>query len=79
MMVISQAERHEGRLDDEIETCRLPVSGIRGTQPKFTTGQDMAMAHRVVPRMESLSERTGCERRHRDNVRRWTSQGSWWC
>lgn len=54
-----RTERNEGGPSDEIQVCTVLVSGLCGTEPEFTPGQDMAMAHRVVSRLEGLSERAG--------------------
>lgn len=52
-------ERHQGRPDDEIQMRRVLVSGLCGTKPEFTPGQDLALAHRMVSGLESLPEGVG--------------------
>lgn len=54
-----RTERHKGGPGYEIQMCTVLVPGLCGTKPEFTTGQDLAMAHRVVSRLEGLSERVG--------------------
>ncbi len=43
----------------EIQMRELQIAEVFGAKTKFTSGPYLAMAHRLVPRMESLPKRIG--------------------
>jgi hypothetical protein len=43
----------------EIQMRELQIAEVFGEKTKFTPGPDLAMAHRLVPRVESVPERIG--------------------
>ncbi len=47
------------RTDIEIQMREVQIAGVFREKAEFTAGPDLAMAHRLVPGMESLPKRIG--------------------
>ncbi len=59
MCAISEISRGREVNDHEIQMREMQVAGVFGEDAQFASGPDLAMAHRLVPGMESLPERIG--------------------
>jgi hypothetical protein len=54
-----RTEHNSGGPDNEIQMRELQIAEVFGKKAEFTAGPDLAMAHRLVPGMESIPKRIG--------------------
>ncbi len=54
-----RTEHHSGGPDNEIQMRELQITEIFGEKTKFASGPYLAMAHRLVPGMESVPKGIG--------------------